>query len=56
VHAYRIEFSREPEKTLQRALSILREREDFAATDKVVVISDVLAERNSDAIQLRYLE
>jgi pyruvate kinase len=56
VYSYRIEFSREPEKTLQRALSILREREGFAATDKVVVISDVLAERNSDAIQLRYLE
>lgn len=55
VYAYRIEFSREPEKTLQRALTILREREGFAAHDKVVVISDVLAERNSDAIQLRYL-
>ena len=56
VYSYRIEFSKEPEKTLQRALSILREREEFAPTDKVVVISDVLAERNSDAIQLRYLD
>lgn len=56
VYSYRIEFSREPEKTLQRALTILREREAFSAGDKVVVISDVLAERNSDAIQLRYLE
>ncbi len=56
VYSFRIEFSREPEKTLQRALQILREREEFAPTDKVVVISDVLAERNSDAIQLRYLE
>ena len=55
VYSYRIEFSREPEKTLQRALTILREREGFAAEDKVVVISDVLAEGNSDAIQLRYL-
>ncbi len=55
VYSYRIEFSREPEKTLQRALTILREREGFASRDKVVVISDVLAERNSDAIQLRYL-
>ncbi|MFW6094579.1 MAG: pyruvate kinase [Pseudomonadota bacterium] len=55
VYSYRIEFSREPEKTLQRALQILREREEYAETDKVVVISDVLAERNSDAIQLRYL-
>lgn len=56
VYSYRIEFSREPEKTLQRALTILREREGFAANDKVVVISDVLAERGSDAIQLRHLE
>ncbi|MFU8816534.1 MAG: pyruvate kinase [Pseudomonadales bacterium] len=56
VYSYRIEFSREPEKTLQRALQILREREEYAPTDKVVVISDVLAERNSDAIQLRYLD
>jgi pyruvate kinase len=55
VYSYRIEFSREPEKTLQRALQILREREEYAPTDKVVVISDVLAEGNSDAIQLRYL-
>jgi pyruvate kinase len=56
VYSYRIEFSREPEKTLQRALTILREREGYAAGDKVVVISDVLAERGSDAIQLRHLE
>jgi pyruvate kinase len=55
VYSYRIEFSKEPEKTLQRALQILREREEYAPTDKVVVISDVLAEGNSDAIQLRYL-
>ncbi|MEQ8783550.1 MAG: pyruvate kinase [Roseibium album] len=55
VYSYRIEFSREPEKTLQRALTILREREEYAEGDKVVVISDVLAERNSDAIQLRNL-
>lgn len=55
VYSYRIEFSKEPEKTLQRALQILREREEYASTDKMVVISDVLAEGNSDAIQLRYL-
>ena len=52
---YRMEFSSQPEKTLQRALNILREREGFASGDKVVVISDVLAEFNSDAIQLRHL-
>ncbi len=52
---YRMEFSSQPEKTLQRALGILKEREGFEAGDKVVVISDVLAEFNSDAIQLRHL-
>ena len=40
---------------LERALGILMEREGFEAGDKVVVISDVLAEFNSDAIQLRHL-
>jgi pyruvate kinase len=56
VYAHRIEFSKEPEKTLQRALSILKSREGLNAGDKVVVISDVLAEGNSDAIQLRHLD
>jgi pyruvate kinase len=55
VFSHRIEFSSQPEKTIQRALNILREREGFNDGDKVVVISDVLAEFNSDAIQLRHL-
>lgn len=55
VFPYRMEFSSQPEKTLQRALAILKEREGFQAGDKVIVISDVLAEFNSDAIQLRHL-
>ena len=56
VFSHRMQFSSDPEKTLQRALRILREREGMEAEDKVVVISDVLAERNSDAIQLRNLD
>ncbi|MFP6814697.1 MAG: hypothetical protein VB949_03395, partial [Pseudomonadales bacterium] len=56
VLSHRIHFSSEPEKTLQRALRILREREGMERNDKVVVISDVLAEKNSDAIQLRTLD
>jgi pyruvate kinase len=52
---YRMEFSSQPEKTLQRSLGILKEREGFVSGDKVIVISDVLAEFNSDAIQLRHL-
>lgn len=52
---HRMEFSSQPEKTLQRALNMLRARQGFRPGDKVVVISDVLAEFNSDAIQLRHL-
>ena len=55
VLSYRIQFSSEPEKTLQRALNILKQREGFEENAKVVVISDVLAERKTDAIQLRYI-
>ena len=51
-----MQFSSEPEKTLQRALMILKQREGFGGNAKVVVISDVLAERKTDAIQLRYIE
>jgi pyruvate kinase len=56
VFGHRMQFSSDPETTLQRALTILREREGFESGDKVVVISDVLAEKNSDAIQLRHLD
>ena len=56
VFGHRMQFSSDPETTLQRALKILRDREGFEPGDKVVVISDVLAEKNSDAIQLRHLD
>ena len=56
VLSYRMQFSSEPEKTLQRALMILKQREGFEKNAKVVVISDVLAKRKTDAIQLRYIE
>ena len=56
VLSYRMQFSNEPEKTLQRALAILKQREGFEENAKVVVISDVLAGRKTDAIQLRYIE
>ncbi|MBT6024369.1 MAG: hypothetical protein HOH12_03885 [Gammaproteobacteria bacterium] len=46
-------FSSNPEKTLQRAFDVLREKEGFAANDKVVVISDVLADQPTEAIQIR---
>ena len=55
LYAHRTAFSSDPEKTLQRALTTLVSREALPAGAKVVVISDVLAEHNSDAIQLRFL-
>ncbi len=56
VYAHRTPFSKEPEKTLQTAFRVLRERERLASYSKVVVISDVLAEGDADAIQIRTLE
>jgi pyruvate kinase len=55
VYAYRTAFSSDPEKTLQRAFNVLRDREGLALDAKLVVISDVLADKASDAIQIRRL-
>ncbi|GIX31428.1 MAG: pyruvate kinase [Porticoccaceae bacterium] len=53
--AYRIDFSRDPEKTLATAAAILLSQGDFRPEDKVVVISDVLSGRRVDAVQIRIL-
>ena len=53
VFGYRTSFSNDPEKTIQTALGVLREREGIGPDESVVVISDVLAEKAVDAIQLR---
>ena len=53
VFAYRTSFSNDPEKTIQTAFTVLREREGIGPEESVVVISDVLAEKAVDAIQLR---
>ena len=53
VFAHRTAFSSDPEKTIQTAFRVLREREGIAPDARVVVISDVLAESTVDAIQLR---
>lgn len=49
----RIDFSSDPEKTLQHAFDVLRERYDFSTNDKVVVVSDVIAGVGVDAVQIR---
>lgn len=53
VFAHRTAFSSVPEKTIQTALTVLRQREEIPADASVVVISDVLAETRIDAIQIR---
>ena len=53
VFAHRTQFSRDPEKTIQTALGVLQEREGIDPEREVVVISDILAERRVDAIQIR---
>ena len=56
IRFFRISFSQEPEKTLQNAFKVLKEREGFPAGEKVVLISDVLAGAGKiDAIQIRHL-
>jgi pyruvate kinase len=53
VYPFKIDFSSDPEKTLQTAFRILKDREQFQAGDKVVIISDVLAQQRVDSIQIR---
>jgi pyruvate kinase len=53
VLSYQIEFSKDPEKTLAAAASIMLTRNDFSADDPVVVISDALAGSGFEAIQIR---
>ena len=55
VFAHRIAFSSDPEKTLQRAFDLLRKKENVPVDAKLVVISDVLANQPTEAIQIRRL-
>ena len=56
VMAHRIEFSKDPEKTINHALDILKLREGLKEDDRVVVISDVIAGSGIDAIQIRSIK
>lgn len=53
VVAHRIDFSKEPEKTINNAFITLKKREGFQSGDRVVVISDIIAGSGIDAIQIR---
>ncbi len=53
VFPFRISFSSDPEKTLQTALRMLKEREHFQSGEKVVILSEILAHERVDSIQIR---
>jgi pyruvate kinase len=55
VISFRTPFSLDPEKTLGVAFRVLMDRMGLAPDAKVVVISDVLAQHRTDAIQIRLL-
>ena len=57
VYPFRIDFSKDPEKTIQNAFNILLKRKILPINSTVVVVSDILAGENLvDAIQVRRLE
>jgi pyruvate kinase len=56
VISFRTAFSLDPEKTLATAFRVLIQREGLPPSAKVVVISDVLAQQRTDAIQIRPLD
>ncbi len=55
VISFRTPFSLDPEKTVGTAFRVLIERMGLSPESKVVVISDVLAQHRTDAIQIRPL-
>jgi pyruvate kinase len=55
VYPFKIEFSTDPEETLARAFAELKDKAKFVSGDKVVVISDLLLDKDSVGIQIRYL-
>ena len=55
VAPFRTAFSNDPEKTLQIAFDVLKDRVGLRTGDKVVVMSDVLAGTGIEAIQIRQL-
>ena len=53
--AFKIEFSADPEETMARAFAELKDKVNYKSGDKVVVISDLLIDKDSVGIQIRYL-
>ena len=55
VYAHRTAFSRQPERTIQTALSVLRKREGLKPEESVVLVSDVVGLGGVDSIQIRVI-
>ncbi|MBI2611996.1 pyruvate kinase [Candidatus Gottesmanbacteria bacterium] len=54
VTTYRIEFSENPEKTIQRAMDVLKRRKLIKKNDRVIVVSDILAgKEHVETVQIR---
>jgi pyruvate kinase len=43
VHSFRIDFSQDPEKTIQRAIHLLKSKTYLKKGNKVIIVSDILA-------------
>lgn len=57
VTSFRIDFSKDPEKTIQRAISLLKSRDMIKAKDKVIVVSDILAsDEFVETVQIRTIK
>jgi pyruvate kinase len=52
---FKIEFSEDPEETLSLAFTELKEKAGFKSGDNVVVVSDLLIDKDSVGIQVRYI-
>lgn len=55
LYPFKIEFKEDPELTLAQAFNMLKEKAGFETGDTVVVISDVLIDKDSVGIQVRYI-
>lgn len=54
ITSFRIEFSKDPEKSIQRALTVLSRRKLLSSKDRIVVVSDILVGQEFvETIQVR---
>lgn len=57
VHSFQIELFKNPEKTIQKAIDVLKEKKRIKENDKVIVVSDILAgEQRVETVQIRKIQ